>query len=153
MKEWEARKDNGIKVIPASKFASTKTFYEEYVSGKHSGVYAPKNIYILGSQETFSAGYETLSRMIKCGATFAGVTPAQSGNCFGMAITPVQGLKNSKIKLNVSVRRVLDFPGDEAKGRQLDPDLPLDLQAFRKYNFDPNASVQLVLDWINEARD
>lgn len=148
MNRW--KEGNGAKpgVVPESKFAATRTFLNEYRSGEYSGFYTPANIYVLAGSTTFSAGYETLVRLIKCGAEFAGVPPAQSGNCFGMAIYPVDGLAHSKIKLNVSVRKIVLFPGDQERGHQLNPDIPLDYQLFRKYNYDPNATVLMVLDRI-----
>jgi hypothetical protein len=153
MNKWQTEKGTRPEAMSASRFKDTKTFYDEYVSGEHSGVCAPKNIYVVGSHNTFSAGYETLVKLLKCGASFAGVPPAQPGNCFGMAITPVQGLKHSGIKLNVSTRRVVEFPSDTEKGWQLDPDMPLDYRTYSEYNFDPNSSIRLIIDRIKNQNN
>lgn len=134
--------------LPDSYFESTPTFHAEYVSGEFSEYFCPKNIYVIGSDKTYSAGFETLVRLVKCGATFVGVPPAQSGNCFGMGITPIDGLKNSKFKLNVSVKKVMIFPNDQAKGYQLNPDIPIDYKTYKSYKFDPNASILTVLKKI-----
>jgi hypothetical protein len=138
--------------IPASRYEDAGIFYKEYVSGLHSGFYTPENIFVIGGPDTFSAGFETLVKLLKSGAIFAGVSAAQPANCFGMAISPVSGLKNSKIKLNVAIRRIVMFPGDPEKGYQLNPDIPLSLDTFRKYNCDPNASLLMVLDRIEGAQ-
>jgi hypothetical protein len=148
---YEYKDDHEHTLISSSRYEDAGVFYKEYVSGEHSGFYTPENIYVLGGPDTFSAGFETLVKLIKCGASFAGVSAAQPGNCFGMAIHPVNGLKNSNIRLNVAIRRIVMFPDDPEKGYQLNPDLPLDLETFRKYNCDPNASVLMVLDMIKHT--
>lgn len=150
MYEYKSGKKKHNKVIPASRYENTGPFYDEYNSGNYSGFYAPDNIFVLGGSDTFSAGFETLVKLMKCDATFVGVSAAQPGNCFGMAISPVSGLKNSNIRLNVAIRRMVMFPDDPEKGYQLDPDIPLDYKAFSEYNFDPNSSVRLVLDMIQK---
>jgi len=149
MYEYQSNKGSNNDPIPVSRFNDAIPFYDEYASGKYSGFYAPENIYVLGGSDTFSAGFETLVKLMKCGALFAGVSAAQPGNCFGMAISPVSGLKNSKIRMNVAIRRVVMFPEDPENGYQLNPDVPLDLGTFRKYNCDPNAEVLMVLDRIS----
>ena len=151
LKDWQINRNPEVSEIPASNYKNSKTFYEEYISGEHSAFYTPGNIFVLGSHKTFSAGYETLVRLIKGGATFAGVPPSQPGNCYGMGISPVQGLKNSKIRLNVSVKRVVTFPEDENKGWQLDPDIPLTYTKYSQYGYDKNATVSLVLELIKGA--
>ena len=148
---YEYKDGPAHELIPASWYEDAGVFYNEYVSGEHSGFYSPENIYVLGSPDTFSAGFETLVKLLKSGAIFAGVSAAQPANCFGMAISPVSGLKKSNIRLNVAIRRIVMFPDDPEKGYQLNPDLPLDLVTFRKYNCDPNASVLIVLDRIEDS--
>ena len=145
---WEA-KSSKSQNLSDSYFESTPTFHAEYVSGKFSGYYCPKNIYVIGSDKTFSAGFETLVRLVKCGATFVGVPPAQSGNCFGMGIEPVKGLANSKIRFQVSVKKIYTFPGNEEKGYQLNPDIPIDYSTYKKFMFDSNTSILEILERIS----
>lgn len=148
---WKNRNKNQLwPLVPASFFESTSTFYKEYDSGEYAGFYTPKNIYVIGSDNTFSAGFETLARLVKCDAVFVGVTPAQSGNCFGMAIEPISGLKNSNIRVNVSVRKIYIFPEDKEAGYQLNPDIPMDFQTLKKYDFDENTPVLMILDKITQ---
>lgn len=147
MNEWKSRNDNSRKeLIPAAQYKTAETFYDEYVSGEYAGYFAPENIYVIGSDQTFSAGFETLARLVKCGAVFAGVSPAQSGNCFGMGIRPVSGLTNSKIKMQVSVRKVVEFPNDMKKGLLLSPDIPMDFLTFQRYGCDQNSPILMLLD-------
>lgn len=129
-------------------FKNTATFYKEYTSGKNEAAYTPRNVYVLGGYKTFSAGFETLVRLKKCGATFVGVPSAQSGNCFGMGIQPVSGLKNTRINLQVSVRKIYMIPDDEESGIQLSPDIPLDYRTLKKYNCDRNSTVSLAIEAI-----
>ncbi len=148
LNKWE-EKSSKIQNLPDSYFESTPTFLAEYITGNYSGYYCPKSIYVIGSDKTFSAGFETLVRLVKCGATFVGVPPAQSGNCFGMGIEPANGLTNSKIRFQVSVKKICTFPEDKEKGYQLNPDIPIDYKTFEKYKFDPNTSILTILDRIN----
>jgi len=150
---WKNRNKNQLwPLVPASFFESTSTFYKEYDSGEYAGFYTPKNIYVIGSDNTFSAGFETLARLVKCNAVFVGVTPAQSGNCFGMAIEPVSGLKNSKICVNVSVRRINIFPEDEERGYQLNPDMPMSFHEYKKYALDINTPIRMIMNKINNDK-
>jgi len=151
MYKWKTlREKNDSYEIPASRYKTAKTFYKEYIAENHDGLYQPENIFVIGSSSTFSAGYETLVKLVKSGVKFIGVPPAQSGNCFGMGILPVDGLKNSRIKLNVSVKKVVIFPDDAKKGHQLNPDIPLDYNLFKTNNFDKNTSVGVLIDRLNK---
>jgi len=98
---------------------------------------------------TFSAGFETLVRLKKCGAVIVGVPSAQSANCYGMAIEAVKGLKNSKIRLNVSVRKIFMYPDKDENAFQLNPDIPMDFQAFEQYAYDRNTPVHMILSKID----
>lgn len=149
MRIWKkARETSDYPLPPASRFRTAPGFFKEYRAGTHAGYYTPEHIYVIGGAQTFSAGFETLSRLVKCGAEFVGVPPAQSGNCFGMGIRPITGLKHSHIPFQVSVRRILTFPGDEKRGYQLEPQIPLDYKTAKTYHFDPNTPVLMILDGI-----
>ncbi len=150
---WEKQNETSeYPLIPASRYQTAPGFYSEYMEATHAGFFTPRHIYVIGSDKTFSAGFETLSRLVKCGATFVGVPPAQSGNCFGMGIRPVKGLKHSHIPFQVSVRRIVTYPGDAERGDQLNPDIPLDFKAFKAYRFDANAPVLMILDRIKTGK-
>jgi len=153
MKIWEKmNKTSHYPLIPASTYRTAPDFYHEYKIGTHAGFYTPGHIYVIGSDKTFSAGFETLSRLVKCGAAFAGVPSGQPGNCFGMGIQPVTGLNHSHIPFQVSVKKILSFPGDKERGRLLKPDTPLDFKTYEKYNYDPNAPLLMILDIITAGK-
>ena len=153
MRTWKKQNETSrYSIIPASRYRTAPGFYSEYKAGTHAGMYTPGQIYVIGSCNTFSAGFETLSRLVKCGATFVGVAPSQSGNCFGMGIQPVKGLKHSQIPFQVSVRRIVAFPGDKERGYQLNPDIPLDFKTYKAYRYDVNAPVLMILDKIKAGK-
>ncbi|MBN2415542.1 hypothetical protein JXO52_06855 [bacterium] len=138
--------------VPAVEFSGTKTFSREYVSGEHEGWFTPEHIWVIGSDGTFSAGYETLVSLIKSGATFVGVPSAQSGNCYGMGVEPVKGLTHSGIRLQVSVRKIMTFPDNPQFGYQIEPAIPLDFTAYIQYGYDQHAAVLVTLDHIYGSR-
>ncbi|MEE4178775.1 MAG: S41 family peptidase [Bacteroides sp.] len=149
LKSWMERdQGNQSRILPDSNFESTTTFHSEYVSGKYAGYYCPENIFVVGSSETFSAGFETLVKLVKSGAIFVGVPPAQSGNCFGMGVEPLQGLTNSGIRFQVSVKKIWTFPEDKGKGYLLIPDIPTGYTQYRNHGCDPNTSILMILDSI-----
>lgn len=149
MSSWENRQLNESNhLLPASNYKTATTFFNEYESGKHEAFYTPEQIFVIADDNTFSAGFETLVRLIKCNAVFIGVPPAQSGNCFGMAIEPVNGLKNSKVRINISTKKIFMFPDNKELGYQLNPDISLDYNTFKRYNYDRNTPIILSIEKI-----
>ncbi len=89
--------------------------------------------YVLCSAWTFSAGFDLLSILKKCGATVIGITPSQAANAFTNTIRfslTVSGLKGW-----VSSKLMLKFP-EEPVFYNINPDIPIGMENFKKRGWD-----------------
>ena len=128
--------------------AMMESFSAEYDAGTFEKYYCPENIIILTGGETYSAGLTFAVQLSKAGAKIAGSTSRQSPNCFGDVLS--YRLPNSRISCNISHKKFEYFPGNEDRGKLLVPDIPLNYDHFKKYNFDLNAELLMVLEKLDK---
>ncbi len=85
--------------------------------------------YVLCSTRTFSAGFDLLSMLKKCGATVIGITPSQAANAFTNIIRfslTISGLKGC-----VSSKLMLKFP-EKPIFYNINPDISIGIENFKK---------------------
>ncbi|GHO42998.1 S41 family peptidase [Ktedonospora formicarum] len=124
------------------------SFAREFQSRAYEAAWTPQ-VYVLTSTQTYSAGVTTAVSLLRHGAILIGTPPAQNGNSFsgGLSFT----LKYSRIKGNIPFKRQILFPPDEGKEQIIRPHHELTYDYLASHNYDPNASIQLVLDTLAEA--
>lgn len=112
-------------------------------------VYTPKVIFLV-SPKTFSAAYYMLYDFLPFSPVMVGVTPSQAGNTFmdGIGFT----LPESKLKGGISKSKLVYFPKDKVRGKELTPDYVMKWTDFEKYNFDTNAELLYTIDLINSGK-
>ncbi len=118
--------------------SSTFTKYEKRY-GPATGI----KVYALCSARTFSAGFDLLSTLKKCGATVIGITPSQAANAFTNTIRfslPISGLKGW-----VSSKMMLKFP-EEPMFYNVNPDISIVIENFKKREW---ASDTVLLETIS----
>ncbi len=126
------------------KYADTPTFLAELQSGAYAGYYTPKKVIVTTSHETYSSGFTMLRYLYKSGATVVGSASAQSGNGFGNS-SPFT-LKNTGLKMTISMNAYVVFPEEPANRKQIIPHHELTYEKLKSYGFDPNAVVLFALD-------
>ena len=104
--------------------SSTFTEYEKHYSPA-TGI----NVYVLCSARTFSAGFDLLSILKKCGATVIGITPSQAANAFTNTIR--FSLTISGLKGWVSSKLMLKFP-EKPIFYNVNPDISIGIENFKK---------------------
>lgn len=135
-----------VKAYLADGYKHTPTFYSEFETGAYAAYYTPRNILVLVSPKTFSAGSTTMKAVSLNGATLVGTPSGQSIRGFGNATlwtldhTGVQGL---------IARSYFDpYPNDPERSEVWPIDVPLTHEYLAATGFDPNAEVLLALDWL-----
>ena len=104
-------------------------------------------IIVLTSPQTFSAAYHFVYFLKSLGnTTIIGVASRQAGNTF-METTPIE-LPNTKLRGSVSNSKQILFKSNPESGEILRPDLEMDWQTFKKFNFDANAEVLKAIEMI-----
>ena len=103
------------------------------------------NVYVLCSPLTFSAGFDLLDMLKRCGATIIGIPPSQPANAF----TNVIGfsLNNSGIEGQVSTKLMLKYP-DKEIFYNVEPDIIIGIESFQKYGWDKNTILLETLERI-----
>jgi len=134
-----------------SQLVDVAYFGKIYKSGKYSGYYCPKNVFVLTSARTASSGYYLMASLYKKGAILVGVPSCQSGNGFGETLSFI--LPNSKIRVGVSSMVFLFFPDDTEKGKILRPHYELTYDKLKTYQFDPNSELRLALELIGQTSE
>ena len=118
--------------------SSTFTKYEKRY-GPAKGI----KVYVLCSARTFSAGFDLLSTLKKCGATVIGITPSQAANAFTNTIR--FSLSVSGLKGWVSSKLMLKFP-EEPMFYNVNPDISIGIENFKKRGW---ASDTILLETIS----
>ncbi len=92
-------------------------------------------VYVLCSARTFSAGFDLLSILKKCGATVIGISPSQAANAF---TNPIRfSLDISGLKGWVSSKLMLKYP-DEPLFFDIKPDISIGVENFKEHKWDSN---------------
>jgi len=130
-------------------FANMPSFYPEFQSREHEGIYLPEYIFILSSELTFSTGYNLMVDLYRLGGKIIGVPSGQAGNSCGDVRS--FELANSKFKCNISTRSFVAFPDDLETGTLLSPQYPLTYDQFKTYDFDENATLRYALSLIADS--
>jgi hypothetical protein len=117
--------------------------------GSWDGYWTPQ-VTVLTSARTFSAGFDVAVTLHKLGAQIAGVPPSQAGNCY--IDTLGYALDHTGLSGGLSYKRSLLFPDNPQKGTMLRPDLELTLADLESMEFDPNATVRMVLTVVQPPR-
>ena len=100
-------------------------------------------VYALCSALTFSAGFDLLSTLKKCGATVIGITPSQAANAFTNTIR--FSLNISGLKGWASSKLMLKFP-EEPIFYNIKPDISISMDNFKKHGW---ASDTILLETIS----
>ncbi len=141
---------DSIKKELNEEFKPYATFYKEYLPKQYDGYYTPKNIIVISSTRTYSAGFGTLADLYKCGATVFGIPSGQSANCFGNAVH--YELSNTKLGGYISTKYIELFPEDSKKGIELMPHYPVTYDILKSYDFNPNTLYLYTLDFISKIK-
>jgi hypothetical protein len=131
-------------------FLTMPTFNQYYKINKYNAFYKPKNIYVLTSSNTYSAGYYFAVFLYKIGAKLIGTPPGQSGNCFIESLNHFY-LPNSNLEGRISDKYMVMFPDDNSKGKLLIPDYQLTYDKYSHFDFDPNSEILFTLEIINNT--
>ena len=131
-------------------FAKMPSFYPEFESREHEGLYLPEHIFILSSELTFSTGYNLMVDLYQLGGEIVGIPSGQAGNSCGDVRS--FELANSKFKGNVSTKSFIAFPDDPEAGALLKPKYPLTYEQFKAYDFDENAALRYALALITDSK-
>ena len=109
-------------------------------------VYTPKHIYVLADADTYSAAFHYMFYLWKMGAKIVGVPSSQAPNTF-MEVTPFT-LPRTNLEGSISNSLQLFLPADDPCAKQLTPDILLTYDDYKRYNFDNQAEVLFLLDYI-----
>ena len=145
-------KDNRLRAdyaknIVESDLALSRTFYEEYSSGAHSGFYEPENVVVLVDVATYSAGLMFAQYMKLMGATTIGTTPSQ--NIIQLGETVSYKLENSKLGGDISHSLLIhdaDLNYEDNADHLMKPDFELTYDKLKSYDFARNAAVLYALE-------
>lgn len=132
----------------ALKYSGSPTFLAEIRSGTYAGYYAPKDVIVTTSHQTFSSGFTLLRYLYKSGAIIVGSTSGQSGNGFGNGI--LVSLNNTGVSVNVSKNAYIVFPEEPGQRRVLAPHHELTYERLKGYGFDPNAVILYAVELLNQ---
>ena len=113
------------------------TFRAEYDASTYSGHYLPKQVFVLCSAGTLSAGFSVVVEFWRLGATTVGTPPAQAPNSFGSAA--IWTLRHTGLRGMVPMVSAAHFPDDPSKAHVLPVDRLLTYERLASYGFDPNA--------------
>ena len=109
-------------------------------------VYTPKHIYVLADADTYSAAFHYMFYLWKMGAKIVGVPSSQAPNTF-MEVTPFT-LPRTNLEGSISNSLQLFLHADDPCAKQLTPDILLTYDDYKRYNFDNQAEVLFLLDYI-----
>jgi hypothetical protein len=109
-------------------------------------VYTPKHIYVLADADTYSAAFHYMFYLWKMGAKIVGVPSSQAPNTY-MEVTQFT-LPRTRLEGSISNSMQLFLSADDPCAKQLIPDILLTYDDYRRYNFDSQAEVLYLLDYI-----
>lgn len=106
-------------------------------------------VYVLCSSLTFSAGFDLLDVLKRCGATVIGIPPSQPANAFTDVIN--FSLDISGLKGGVSSKLMLKYPEKELF-YCIEPDILIGIENFKKRGWDTNTILLETLDLIGDRK-
>lgn len=109
-------------------------------------VYTPKHIYVLADADTYSAAFHYMFYLWKMGAKIVGVPSSQAPNTY-MEVTQFT-LPRTRLEGSISNSMQLFLSADDPCAKQLIPDILLTYDDYKRYNFDSQAEVLYLLDYI-----
>ena len=109
-------------------------------------VYTPKHIYVLADADTYSAAFHYMFYLWKMGAKIVGVPSSQAPNTY-MEVTQFT-LPRTRLEGSISNSIQLFLSADDPCAKQLIPDILLTYDDYKRYNFDSQAEVLYLLDYI-----
>ena len=109
-------------------------------------VYTPKHIYVLADADTYSAAFHYMFYLWKMGAKIVGVPSSQAPNTY-MEVTQFT-LPRTRLEGSISNSMQLFLTADDPCAKQLTPDILLTYDDYKRYNFDNQAEVLFLLDYI-----
>ena len=132
-------------------FKTAETFFREYQTGEHSGLYCPRNILVLMTPWTSSSGLDMALALYRCGAKLLGTPSAQAPNSTGNLLE--WELKHTGIKGEVASSFDIAFGNDPEKGRVLPVHYPLSYEKLKEYGFDPNTEMYYAMEIVADLED
>ena len=142
----ETRWRNGFRGITEGEFEKivnmSPTFSEFLKSYK---IQSDWKVYVLCSARTFSAGFDLLSFMGKCGSTVIGVRPSQTANAFTNTIR--FELQDSNLKGWISSKLMLKYP-DEPMFYEIIPDQEIGIDKYADHGYASDTIVAEALKFI-----
>ncbi|WP_053959365.1 hypothetical protein [Sulfobacillus thermosulfidooxidans] len=112
--------------------------------------WSPKVLMVTGAN-TYSAGFDVAAMLWSHGAKHFGTAPAQAGNCFIDVLH--FALPHSCCYGTISYKESWRFPENPEIGTILTPQFPLTYEMLSRYDFDPNASIRMALEYIQRRRE
>ncbi|KAA8922935.1 S41 family peptidase [Thermoplasma sp.] len=106
-------------------------------------------VYVLSSARTFSAGFDLLYMLKKCGATIIGIPSSQPANAFTNTIR--FSLDISGLKGWVSSKLMLKDP-DKNMFYRIEPDISIGIENYMKHEWDTNTILIETLELIRSKR-
>ena len=113
-------------------------------------VYTPEHVYVLINPNTYSAAFHYAFFLWKMGAKIVGLPSKQAPNTY-MEQTPFE-LPRTKLKGSISNSLQLFLPKDDPNAKQLTPDLMPTYEDYKRYDFDFNAELLFLLDYIKNQK-
>lgn len=110
-------------------------------------LYSPQQIFVLTNEVTASAATSYSYYLWKLGAKLVGIPSCQALNTF-IEYTPFE-LPLTKLKGSISNSMRICFPTTDKREKIFYPDYLLNIQDYRKYNFDSHSEVLYILDLLN----
>lgn len=146
-RRWEERVRQGHQeqADPLSWLASVPTFqkaWQDLPQGR-------PQVIVVTSAGTYSAGFDVVLTLRGLGAKHVGVSSSQAPNCFIDALRFT--LPHSQVTGIVSFKQSLALPRLGAEMRTLVPQHELTYDKLCDFAFDPEASIRLALDVINNV--
>jgi hypothetical protein len=122
------------------------SFAKALDQGSWNAVWTPR-VVVLTSARTYSAGFDGVLQLHAHGAAVVGVPSSQAANCFIDAVR--FQLKHSGLTGSISYKWSVGLPLEPQNGTLLHPDRELSYADFKKFNFDPHATILLALEFLS----
>ncbi len=123
------------------------TFAKLLDMGGWNAAWTPR-VVVLTAARTYSAAFDAVLQLRAHGAAVVGVPSSQAANCF---IDAVQfQLAHSGLTGSISFKWSAGLPRDLPNGTLLRPDRELTYADDRAYQFDPNATILLAMDFLSK---
>lgn len=111
-----------------------------------NAIYTPENIYVITDEGTFSAAFHYAFYLWKMGAKVVGIPSSQSPNAY-MEVTEFE-LPYTKLKGSISNSVQYFLPVNDKRAKIFWPDMMPEYKDYKKYNFDQDAELLWLLDYI-----